>query len=145
MIETNDKTFIGIDYGTRRIGLSKSDPTGLIASTLTTVEVTSDRNAANRLSEIIKTHQPAGLVIGYPLSLSGKLSRKCREVDRFINLLTKIYPGPIHKVDERLSSVEAERVVHAHGMKVGQDKKRLDRMAAVLILQRFLDRLPRGE
>jgi putative Holliday junction resolvase len=139
MAETEDKIFISIDYGTRHIGLAKSDPTGLIASALTTIEVSSDRDAMDKISAVIEEHQPAGLVIGYPLLLSGEKSRKCLEVDRFIKRLGRIFSGPIHKVDERLSTVEAGRVVHAHGKKVGQDKKRLDRIAAVLILQRFLD------
>lgn len=145
MTETHDRTFIGIDYGARRIGLAKSDPTGLIASVLTTIEVTSNRNAVDKISKIIEEYQPTGLVVGYPLSLSGEKSRKCLEVDRFIEQLGKIFTGPIHKIDERLSTVEAGHVIHAHGKKVGQDKKRLDRIAAVLILQRFLDGLSRVE
>ena len=84
-------------------------------------------------------------MVGYPLLLSGEKGPQCLEVDRFIKRLGRIFSGPIHKVDERLSSVEAARVVHAHGKKTGQDKKRLDRLAAALILQRFLDGLPRGE
>jgi putative Holliday junction resolvase len=139
MTPTNDKTYLGIDYGTRRIGIAKSDPTGLIASALTTIEVTDIRNAIEKISAIIKEHQPFGLVIGYPLSLSGKKSGKCRQLDLFVEQLRKIYNGPIQRVDERLSTAEAQRVIHAHGKKVGQDKKRLDRLAAVIILQRFLD------
>jgi len=142
VVEARDKTFVGIDYGTRRIGLAKSDPTGLIASPLTTIEITSDREAVEKLANIIHQYQPAGLVIGYPLSLSGDRGPKCREVDRFIEQLGKVYPGPIHKVDERLSSVEAARVIHAHGKKVGTEKRILDRVAAVIILQRFLDERP---
>jgi len=145
MAETEDRTFIGLDYGTRHIGLAKSDPTGLIASALTTIEVSSDRDAVDKISAVIEEYQPMGLVVGYPLLLSGEKGRKCLEVDRFIKRLGRIFSGPIHKVDERLSTVEAARVVHAHGKKVGQDKKRLDRLAAALILQRFLDGLPRGE
>ena len=139
MTQTEDKIFIGIDYGTRRIGLAKSDPTGLIASALTTIEVVSTRDAIDKISRVIKEYHPSGLVFGYPLSLSGEKSGKCRELDRFIEQLRKIYGGPIYKVDERLSTAEAERVLHAHGKKVGQDKKRVDRLAAVIILQRFLD------
>lgn len=143
VVEVNDRTFIGIDYGTRRIGVAKSDPTGLIASALVTLEVVSDSDAINKISDIIEKYQPKGLVIGYPLSLSGEKSRKSLEVDRFVERLAQVYSSPIHKVDERLSSVEATRIIHAHGKKVGQDKKRVDRLAAVIILQRFLDELPR--
>jgi putative Holliday junction resolvase len=122
--------------------MTQSDPTGLIASALTTIEVTGIRNAVDQIARVIEEHHPCGLVVGYPLSLSGEKSRKCLELDQFINRLRSIYDGPIHQIDERLSSTEAERIVHAHGKKVGQDKKRLDRLAAVIILQRFLDQQP---
>ncbi len=145
MTASYDRTFLGIDYGTRRIGLAKSDPTGLIASVLTTLEVTGDRDALNQIGAVIEEYQPNGLVIGYPLSMSGEKNRQCEQVDRFIERLGRIFTGPIHKVDERLSSVEATRTLHAHGQKTGKDKKRIDRLAAVLILQRFLDSpLPGG-
>jgi putative Holliday junction resolvase len=139
MTETEDKTIIGIDYGSRRIGLAKSDPTGLIASALTTLEVSSRNEAVAKIAEVIEKYRPAAIVVGYPLSMSGEQGTKCREVDEFIELLRGVYKGPIHKVDERLSSAEAAQVIHAHGRKTGQDKKRLDRLAAVIILQRFLD------
>ncbi len=139
MAVLRDRTYIGVDYGNRRVGLAKSDPTGSIASALTTLEVSSDRDALDKISSIIDEYQPVGLVVGYPLLLSGEKGRKCLEVDRFIARLKRIFTGPIHKVDERLSSAEAKRVIHAHGKKTGQDKRRLDRLAAVLILQRFLD------
>ncbi|MFH1372724.1 MAG: Holliday junction resolvase RuvX [bacterium] len=144
MTSSYDRTYLGIDYGERRIGLAKSDPTGLIASALTTLEVTGDRDAVSKIGGVIEEYQPNGLVIGYPLSMSGEKSRKCEQVDRFVERLGRIFTGPIHKVDERLSSVEATRTIHAHGQKTGKDKKRIDRLAAVLILQRFLDSLPSG-
>ena len=99
----------------------------------------------NQIGAVIEEYQPNGLVIGYPLSMSGEKNRQCEQVDRFIERLGRIFTGPIHKVDERLSSVEATRTLHAHGQKTGKDKKRIDRLAAVLILQRFLDSpLPGG-
>jgi len=138
------RTFIGIDYGTRRIGLARSDPTGLIASALETIEVRSITDAVQQVSEVIGRHQPDGLVIGYPLHMSGDKSAKCLEIDSFIRKLSAQYAGPIHREDERFSSSEAADIIHAHGKKVGQDKKRVDRLAAVIILQRFLDEHPNG-
>ncbi|MCK4371847.1 MAG: Holliday junction resolvase RuvX [candidate division Zixibacteria bacterium] len=136
-------TYLAIDYGRRRIGLAKSDPTGLIASALTTLEVKSVSHALELLGPILEEYSPDGLVIGYPLLASGDRSDLCVEIDRFVEKLAGIYSGPIYKVDERYSSVEAADIIHAHGKKVGQDKKRLDRLAAVIILQRFLDERPR--
>jgi putative Holliday junction resolvase len=138
-----DRTFLAIDYGRRRIGLAKSDPTGLIASALMTLEVKSVSHAIKLIGPILEEYAPDGLVIGYPLYTSGELSEMCVEIDRFVEKLAEMYSGPIHKVDERYSSSEAADVIHAHGKKVGQDKKRLDRLAAVIILQRFLDAHPR--
>jgi len=139
MTASDDKTYLAIDYGSRRIGIAKSDPTGLIASSLATLEVTSDKDAVTQLLRLIEEYQPAGLVIGYPLHDSGDRTPKCDEIDAFIERLAKDYSGPVHKVDERYSSVEAASVLHAHGQKTGKDKKRIDRLAATIILQRFLD------
>ena len=139
MPDRTDRTFLAIDYGERRIGLAKSDPTGTIASSLDTLEVRSIKDALAWLTAAIEEYEPDGLVIGYPLHSSGDKSEKCLQVDRFADRLAAIYDGPIYKVDERYSTAEAVDIIHAHGKKVGQDKKRLDRLAAVIILQRFLD------
>ena len=134
-----NRRFLGIDYGERRIGLAKSDPSGTIASALITIEVSSMAEAVKKIAEKISEIDPDGIVIGYPLHISGEKSEKCLEVDKFVEKLEEIYKKPIHKVDERWSSAEAADVVHAHGKKIGQDKGRIDRLAAVIILQRFLD------
>lgn len=138
-MQAYDRTFLAIDYGERRIGIAKSDPTGLIASALTTLEVKSIDDALKQVRALIDEYQPNGLVIGYPLHTSGRPSQLSRLVDLFIGRLKEFYTSPIHKVDERYSSSEAADIVHAHGQRVGKDKKRLDRLAAVIILQRFLD------
>lgn len=142
MSHGEDKTCLAIDYGERRIGIAKSDPTGLIASALTTLEVRSNTQALAALAELIEEYDPSAIVIGWPLMPSGDEGDKCVAVDRFIAKLREIYSGPIHKVDERYTSSEAADIVHAHGQRVGRDKKRLDRLAAVIILQRFLDEQP---
>lgn len=138
-----NRTFLGIDFGERRIGLAKSDPTGLIASALITLNVKSVGESLAKIGEVIKEYRPDGIVIGYPLHASGDKSDKCETIDRFVTKLEEIFSGPIHRVDERYSSVEATSVIHAHGKKTGQDKGRIDRLAAVIILQRYLDELPR--
>ncbi|UCG62905.1 MAG: Holliday junction resolvase RuvX [Candidatus Zixiibacteriota bacterium] len=139
-----NRTFIAIDYGSKRIGLAKSDPTGTIASALTTLEVMSDKDALSQIRDILEEHQPDRLIIGYPVLTSGDKSDKCREVDSFVEKLGGIFEGPIERVDEQYSSQEAAGIVHAHGKKAGKDKKRIDRLAAVIILQRYLDDNPAG-
>jgi putative Holliday junction resolvase len=136
-----ERVYIGIDFGDRRTGIAKSDPTGLIASPLKTITANNAGETVKQVLAIIEEHNPAGVVIGYPVSLSGGTAgERCRAIDAFIAILKKSYTGPIHKEDERFSSTEAEYIIHLHNQKIGKDKGRLDRMAAAIILQSFLDR-----
>lgn len=133
--------YISLDYGDRRTGVAKSDPTGLIASPLQTVTAKNVGEMVRHVMTIIDQYQPVGIVIGYPISLSGGTAgERCQVIDSFIALLQKKYAGPIYKEDERFSSAEAERVIHMHDKKSGKSKGRIDRMAAAIILQTFLDR-----
>jgi len=134
-----DRTFLGIDYGTRRIGVAKSDLSGMIASSYTVLTVKSVEDAVKQLSQLIGDVSPDGIVFGYPLHQSGEVSKACLEIDKFILKLQESISAPIHRFDESYTSEDAHDVIHAHGKKVGQDKKRIDAIAAVIILQRFLD------
>ncbi|PKK82115.1 MAG: Holliday junction resolvase RuvX [candidate division Zixibacteria bacterium HGW-Zixibacteria-1] len=135
-----DMIYLGIDFGLRRIGLAKSDPTGLIASAYKTITYKSIKKAVGEIVADIEELGAVGVVVGYPVAPDGgNKGERCRMVDDFIVRLEKVYSGPIYKYDERFSSVEAEDMIHKHGKKIGRDKGRVDRMAAALILQRFLD------
>lgn len=131
--------FIAVDYGRRRIGLARSDPLGMIASSLKTLTVTSQKQAVEKLADVISENNPAGLVFGYPLLPSGDKSDTCIEIDGFIDRLKELYSGPVYRVDEQYSSIEAAEIIQAHGKKSGKRKEAVDRLAAVIILQRFLD------
>jgi putative Holliday junction resolvase len=136
----NSKVFIGIDFGEARIGLAKSDPTGLIASPLKTITYGSISRAIEEIIQIVIETEAQGIVVGYPLAMDGgNLGERCRMVDDFIERLQKKYAGLIHKIDERYSSVEAEHIIHGHKKKIGKNKAMVDRIAAAIILQRFLD------
>ncbi len=139
-----NRTFLAIDYGKRRIGLAKSDPLGVIASALGTLEVRSRGDAVTQVRRVIDEYQPNALVIGYPVLSSGDRSPMCDEIDLFIGELVLFWKGPIHKVDEDYSSSEATDLLHAHGKRVGKDKGRVDRLAAVVILRRYLDEQSRA-
>lgn len=139
MSVSSDQTILSIDYGDRRIGLAKSDPTAIIASAIDTIEVSSFEDAVKKIRSQIEIYQPAEIVIGYPLLASGDKSAKCIQVDKFADRIAEFYKKPIHKVDESWSSKEAEAVIHAHGKKIGKKKKRVDKLAAAIILQRYLD------
>ncbi len=141
-----EKIYIGIDFGERRIGLAKSDPTGMIATAYKTITYKSIKAAVNEILADMEEYGVYGVVVGYPISLSGgSKGERCRMVDDFIERLQKSWNGPIYKVDERFSSVEAEGMIHKHGKKIGRKKERVDRMAAAIILQRFLDESTQNE
>ncbi len=135
-----DKVFIGIDYGERRIGLARSDPTGLIASAYKTISFASIKKAIEEIVNDIAECRAVGVVVGYPVSpAGGKMGERCKMVDAFIARLEKKYAGPIYRIDERYSSKEAEEIIHMHGKRTGRKKGRIDKIAAAIILQRFLD------
>ena len=133
------RTFLSIDYGTRRIGLAKSDPLGIIASALKTLEVKSRREAVQKVGEVITEIQPNAIVIGYPRHVSGDRSPMCDEIDRFLSELASEWNGTVHKVDEEYSSSEAVELIREGGKRPGKKKGKIDTMAAVVILRRFLE------
>jgi putative Holliday junction resolvase len=136
----NHRTYLGIDFGLRRIGLAKSDPTGLIASAYKTITYKSLNKALDEIVLEIEKNDIDAVVVGYPVAPNGgNEGERCRMVDDFIEQLKKKYDGEIILADERDSTNEAEKMIHAHDKKVGRDKARLDRIAAGVILQRFLD------
>lgn len=133
------RNLLAIDYGRRRIGLAKSDELGLIASAYKTIDVNTAKQTLDEIAAILAEVKPNAIVIGYPMLSSGDRSKMCDEIDQFIAQLEKMYPGPIHKVDEFGSSGDAVKVITSHGKKSGKRKAAIDRLAAVIILQRYMD------
>jgi len=132
-----------LDYGLRRIGIALSDPTGTIAYPLTTVT----RRAGKRppwteILRILEEHEVGALVVGLPLDLSGEEGEWAVEVRKFGDDLARRTSLPLHWVDERLSSVQAERTVRSMGLRKSQreEKGRIDATAAALLLEAYLAR-----
>ncbi len=126
---------LGVDYGDKRMGVAISDEIGLLAHPLTTI---ADRNL-NMLLDVIKENQIEAVVVGKPLNMNGTYSSKTREVLNFINELKKIVNIPLHEWDERLSTVAVTRVLIEGNVKREKRKEVVDKMAAVYILQGYLD------
>lgn len=134
---------LGIDYGERRVGLALSDPTGMLAGPLETlIRRPGKRPPVHRVAEIARHHQAEAVVIGLPLGLDGEENDWCREIRSFGQALAQRIRVPVHFEDERLTSVMAQRGVQNSGIGRAKrrEKERVDRAAAVLILQRWLDR-----
>ena len=130
---------LGLDYGSKRIGVAVSDPTRLIAQGVTTLE--SDGSVFGRIAEIVKREQVACVVVGMPYSADGGKGKKALEVDEFIGELRKHIDAEIDTWDESYSSVNAHQTFISTGMtrKKRRQKSRVDEMAARLMLQEYLD------
>ncbi len=138
---------LGVDYGERRVGLAVSDPSGTIAQPLPTLK----RRAGKRppvqaIADLAREWQVEAIVVGLPLTLAGDESDWTRETRAFAQKLAERTALPLHFVDERMTSVRAERAVRSLGLRRTdrEDKTRVDAAAAVLILQAFLDRPAHG-
>lgn len=134
---------LGIDFGERRIGLALSDPTGTLASPLETVtRRRGKRPPLTRLAEVAKANDVVHLVVGLPLNLQGEETAWCRQVRDMGDALAARLSVPVDYMDERMTSVRAERGIRSLGLPKSkrEDKGRIDAAAAAIILQAWLDR-----
>ena len=131
---------LGIDFGTKRIGLAVTDPLQIFASPLKTVK---NSEFDDFIKEYLKTESIDEFVIGYPVKLNNKASESVKYINPFIRKLEKAFPGkPVHLVDERFTSEMALRTMIEGGVKKKErmDKAMVDKISASIILQSFLDR-----
>jgi putative Holliday junction resolvase len=129
---------MAIDYGTRRIGLAVTDPLGLTAQGLPTLHRTNKRNDFDYLRRTIKSYNVSEIVVGLPLRMSGETGNQSEKVEEFAEVLRHRFKLPVHLFDERLTSVEANRLLDETEMSDKRRKNVVDQLAAVLILQAFL-------
>lgn len=130
---------LALDVGKRRIGLAVSDELGITAQGLDTLERVRIREDLDRLKIIATTWEARLLLIGRPLHMSGSESRQGEYTREFAERLAKHTSLPVVFWDERLTSVEAERLLREGGATLEQRKKAVDRMAAVLLLDSYLE------
>jgi putative Holliday junction resolvase len=130
---------LGIDYGTKRIGLAVTDPLNIFASPLRTIK-THEFDAF--LADYLKIESIDAFVIGYPVQMNNKPSESVKYIDPFIRKLEKEFPcKPVHRIDERFTSQIAFKAMIDGGVKKNdrRDKAMIDRLSAAIILQSFLD------
>ena len=143
---------LGLDVGNKTVGVAVSDPLGVIATGVTTIERVGIRKDTGKVIDYIKEYDCSTVVIGLPLNLDGEdtlSTERAREFRRMLENKLKS-SGPLSKVkvewqDERFSTVEAEEVLIEANMSREDRKKIIDRQAAIVILQRYLDRMPHEE
>ena len=130
---------LGVDYGERRIGLALSDPLGIIAKPLKVIDRKKTPDYLSEIMEISKAKDVKRIVVGVPFTLKGEHSKQTEIVKNFIEELFTLGKIQIISIDERLSSVAAERSLQLQGVKTGYAKDRVDETAAAIILQEYLD------
>ncbi|MBD2515056.1 Holliday junction resolvase RuvX [Nostoc sp. FACHB-973] len=130
---------LGLDFGSKRIGVAGCDGTGLIATGITTIERTSFEQDVQQIRQIINERRVQILIMGLPYSMDGSLGFQARQVQKFAKRLAKALNLPVEYVDERLTSFQAEQLLIAENRSPSRHKGLIDRKAASLILQQWLD------
>jgi putative holliday junction resolvase len=130
---------IGLDVGSNRIGVAGCDGTGMLATGLFTLERSSFEQDVEMLRELVLSREATLLVVGLPYTLDGELGKQAQRVQKFANRLGRALNLPIEYADERLTSVAAEEMMIASGRSPRDDKGEVDRRAAAIILQQWLD------
>jgi len=131
---------LGLDIGTRRVGVALSDPTGVIAQSLTVIPRRSWAQVIGAVVALIRGHRVERVVVGLPLRLDGGEGEAAANARRFADRLRHAAEIPVVLEDERLSTAEAERVMLEADVGRSTRRARRDAVAAALILQRYLDR-----
>lgn len=131
---------MALDVGSKRIGVALSDPLKITAQGLETFQRTTLEDDIRGLWQLIDQHEVSQLVVGLPKNMDGTIGFKAEEVRQFIADLTAQRSIEVIWVDERLTTVSAERTLLEADVSRAKRKKVIDKMAAVLILQSYLDR-----
>ncbi len=140
MTDASPGRVLALDVGDRRIGVALSDATGVIAQPLTTLHRSKQPDAdLDALAALIGEHGVTTLVVGWPLRLDGRPTPQTRKVERFTAALEQRTGLVAERWDERLSTVAAERALLEGNVRRAQRKQVVDKVAATLILQGFLD------
>ncbi len=125
--------------GSKRIGLAVSDPLGITAQGLETIRRQNKRLDFGQLERVIRQYEVAEIVVGLPLRMSGAEGTQAEKMQRFAEELRQRFQLPVHLWDERLTSVQANRLLRETEMSIRRRGQVVDQMAAVLILQSWLE------
>jgi putative Holliday junction resolvase len=129
---------LAIDWGERRMGMAISDPLGITAQGLPTIDTKKTKDVFSLIKNLIEDRQVDKVVVGLPKNMDGSVGFKGREVERFIRKLAQKIKVEIVSWDERLTTVSSLRSMREMGTKQ-KEKKTVDRISATLILQNYLD------
>ena len=132
--------YLGLDLGSKTLGVSVSDRTGIIASSLEVLRYNNYEELLNKLDKIVEDRHVDVFVLGNPLNLNGSISVRSEMTFEFKGILEERYKKEVVMQDERLSTVEANRMLISNDTRRKNRKKVVDKIAATIILQSYLDR-----
>jgi putative Holliday junction resolvase len=132
---------LAIDFGTRRIGLAVSDALGITAQGLPTLQRTRIADDLKLLKSLVEEYSVERVLVGNPIGHRGGETAMSQLAAEFAEKLRRRVPCPVELRDERLTSVEANRTLREAGLSIGKRQRATDRVAAVLLLQGYLDYL----
>lgn len=135
---------MALDVGAKRIGVAVADPSASFALPLAVVERTNIRADLRAIVELFDEYDVREVVVGDPVSLSGERLIASEKMDRFVEHLARVFSGIIHRVDERLTTAQAQKALIASDVSRNKRKAAIDKMAAALILETFLARRRNG-
>lgn len=130
---------MGIDLGEVRIGIAVSDPLGMTAQGVEVIRRASEEKDLYRLGELLKQYEIQKIVLGFPKNMNGTIGPRGEITQQFAKLLEDTFELPVILWDERLSTVAAERMLIEADVRRDKRKKVVDKMAAAIILQNYLD------
>ncbi|MDB9311625.1 Holliday junction resolvase RuvX [Spirulina sp. CS-785/01] len=130
---------LGLDIGRKRIGVAGCDGLGLFATGLMTLRRKSFQEDVRRFQEIVTEREVTVLVVGLPYSMSGDIGYQAKQVQKYARRLSSALNLSLEFMDERLTSVAAQELMKADKISVSQNKALIDRKAAAIILQQWLD------
>lgn len=129
---------LGLDVGSKTIGLAVSDPLGITAQGLNTIRRKNKRHDFEQLQRVIEQFEISEIVVGLPLRMSGMEGTQSEKMRAFAVEMERRFSLPVHLWDERLTSAEANRVLRDSEMSIKRRGEVVDRLAAVLILQSWM-------
>lgn len=132
---------LAVDWGLRRIGLAISDPQGIIATGLETIEIETNQAALDGIAAVAEERAVERIVVGLPLLMSGERGEAAEAAEKFAADLAQRTRLPVDTYDERLTSALSERRLREVGVRTGRRKGRVDQGAAIALLESFLIRL----
>jgi putative Holliday junction resolvase len=135
---------LAIDFGERRVGLAISDPLGITAQGLPTIDTRKTKDVFSHIQKIVKDREVMKIVVGMPRNMDGSIGFKGQTVKKFVKALVQRTAVEVITWDERLTSVQSQKSMREMGTKQRQ-KDVVDRISATLILQNYLDSLSQGD